>query len=324
MPLLPSSYRPPLFWQNGHASTIYAGTLKKVYGISQNRERLPLPDGDYIDLDWSMPRNPSKKVVLLLHGLEGNAQRAYILGSAKHANQSGLDACAINLRGCSGTPNLKYRSYHSGATEDITTVIGHIIAKNIYESIYILGYSLGGNLCLKYLGEGSEIPLQVKGAVGISVPCELHSACIELLKPKNKAYSWHFKRQLLAKLRKKQQMFPERITKEAIKSIQTLKDFDDIYTSKAHGFTDALDYYKKCSCRQFLSGIDVPSLIINAKNDSFLGPACYPYKEARDNPKLFLETPHFGGHVGFWGKKGPTYAEQRAIDFFAGLGKNGT
>jgi predicted alpha/beta-fold hydrolase len=316
MPLVSSNYKPPFLLRNGHFSTIYSGVFRKVHGLSQKRERITLNDGDFLDLDWSECKTPTNKVVILLHGLEGNAQRHYITGSAKKFNQNNFDACSVNFRGCSGEDNVLYKSYHSGATGDLIEVIQHIKNNKTYDAIYLMGFSLGGNLIMKYLGETNKIPNQIKGAVGISVPCSLKSACDELLKSKNALYSQRFKKHLLSKLRAKRQLFPDQISKTAIKSIKTLKDFDDVYTSKAHGFIDALDYYDKCSCKQFLSAIPIPSLILNAKNDSFLGEACYPFDEALTNSNLHLEVPDFGGHVGFWGKKNSSYAEERGVEFF--------
>ena len=212
-----------------------------------------------------------------------------------------------------------YRSYHSGATEDLIEVIDHILNTRNYGEIYLKGFSLGGNLLLKYLGEGNQIPKEMKGAVAVSVPCSLHSSCKQLLSAKNVLYAQRFKKNLLDKLRQKQQLFPERITNADIKKIKTLKDFDDIYTSRAHHFKDALDYYEQCGSLQFLPNIAVPSLIINAKDDSFLGPECYPFEEVGQNANLYLETPNYGGHVGFWGKKNITYTEKRALDFFESI-----
>lgn len=262
-----------------------------------------LSDGDFLDLDWSDSVTQTQKLVILLHGLEGDAQRPYITGSAKILNQNGYDTCAVNYRGCSGEPNVKYRSYHSGATEDLIEVLNHILNTKNYSEIYLKGFSLGGNLLLKYLGEGNDVPKEIKGAVAVSVPCNLHDSCKQLLSIKNIMYAIKFKGNLLDKLRQKQHMFPNKISDNDIKSIKTLKDFDDIYTSQAHGFEDALDYYKKSSSLQFLPHIQVPSLIINAKDDSFLGPECYPVKETDRNTKLFLEMPSYGGHVGFWDRK---------------------
>ncbi|MDT0538468.1 alpha/beta fold hydrolase [Croceitalea sp. P059] len=315
MPLVPSNYKPPFPFRNGHFSTIYSGVFRKISGLVQKRERIETPDYDFLDLDWSESVLPTKKVVLLFHGLEGDAQRHYIAGSAKKFTQNGFDTCAVNLRSCSGQLNRLYRSYHSGATEDVVCVVEHILKNKSYDEIYLMGFSLGGNLILKYLGEGNHIPNHIKAAVGVSVPCSLKSACDELLNSKNVLYSKRFKKHLIAKLWQKQKLFPDRITTTEISSIHTLKDFDDIYTSQAHGFKDALDYYEKCSCKQFLPQIKIPSLVLNAKNDSFLGDACYPFNEADSNKNLFLEVPDFGGHVGFWGKQNSSYAEQQALDF---------
>ncbi|MEQ5790131.1 alpha/beta fold hydrolase [Muricauda sp. NFXS6] len=316
MPQLNSNYTPPILFRNGHFATIYSGIIRSVNGVVQKRERLILSDGDFMDLDWSDSSTPTKKLVVLLHGLEGDAQRPYITGSAKILNQNGYDACAVNYRGCSGEPNKMYRSYHSGVTEDLIEVLDHILNTKNYSEIYLKGFSLGGNLLLKYLGEGNNVPKELKGAVAISVPCNLNDSCQQLLSPKNILYAIRFKGNLLGKLRQKQQLFPEKISDADIKRIKTLKDFDDIYTSQAHGFEDALDYYKKSSSLQFLPHIQVPCLIINAKDDSFLGPECYPVKETDKNAKLFLEMPNYGGHVGFWGKNNITYTEKQALSFF--------
>ena len=319
MPQLTSNYLPPFLFRSGHFATIYSGIVRSVNGVVQKRERMVLSDGDFLDLDWSDSPTPTQKLVILLHGLEGDAQRPYITGSAKILNQNGYDTCAVNYRGCSGEPNITYRSYHSGATEDLIEVVDHILNTRNYAEIYLKGFSLGGNLLLKYLGEGNNVPKQLKGAVAVSVPCNLHDSCKQLLSPKNILYAIRFKGNLLEKLRQKQQLFPNKITDSDIKKIKTLKDFDDIYTSRAHGFKDALDYYQKSSSLQFLPTIQVPSLIINAKNDSFLGKECYPFTATENNPSLYLETPTFGGHVGFWGKNNITYTEKRALDFFDSL-----
>ena len=316
MPLVPSNYKPPFLFKNGHFSTIYAGVIRKVGGVVQKRERLELSDGDFLDLDWSESMQTTKKMVILLHGLEGDAQRHYIVGSAKRLNQNGFDVCAVNFRGCSGIPNRLYRSYHSGATEDLIAVIAHILETRAYSELSLFGFSLGGNLLLKYLGEGNHLPAEIKAAVAVSAPCDLKDACDQLLQSKNVLYSARFKKHLLEKLRAKRLVFPEQISESDIRKIITLKDFDDAYTAPAHGFKDALDYYRSCSSKQFLPEISIPSLILNAKNDSFLGKACYPFEEAMENPNIYLEVPEFGGHVGFWGRKNISYSEERALSFF--------
>jgi len=314
MPIVNSTYKAPFFFKNGFVSTVYSGLIRRV-SLKQERERITLSDGDFIDLDWSYSAEKTSKVIIMLHGLEGNGQRPYMLGPAKLFNNNGVDAVCINFRGCSGEPNLKYRSYHSGATEDLVDIFNHLINVKLYSEIYVHGISLGGNMILKYLGERSEFPSEIKGVVAVSVPCDLNGSCEELHTIKNKLYHDNFKRYLVNRLKEKQMQHSDKLNVNEINSIKTLKDFDNMYTSKAHGFKDADDYYKQCSSLQFLLCIKVPTLIINALNDSFLSPECYPIKEAKHNENLFLEMPNHGGHVGFVKFKGFYYNETRALDF---------
>lgn len=315
MPIIESEYKPPFWAKKSFVSTVFSGLARQVKGLEQTRERITLPDNDFIDLDWSYSNNPSKKVIILLHGLEGHAQRPYVTGPAKLFSDNGIDACAVNFRGCSGEPNLLYRSYHSGATEDLEAVVDEVLSKKKYQEIYIKGISLGANMALKYVGERTDVPKEVKAIIAVSSPCDLKGSCDELLSIKNKHYAIRFLDHLKKKLKPKLTQFPKDITVADFSSIKSLIDFDDVYTSKAHGFTDAFDYYKKASCLQFLPNIKVPSLIINALNDSFLSPECYPVKEAKQNPNLYLEMPKYGGHVGFIDKNNIYYNEQRALDF---------
>ncbi len=316
MPNLLSVYQPPLLFRNGHVSTVYYGLFRRITDFEQERERLELPDGDFMDLDWSYARRRTNKVVILLHGLEGHGQKPYITGSAKHFNLAGYDCCAVNFRGCSGVPNRLYRSYHSGATEDLEAVVNHILNTGDYRQLYIKGFSLGGNMVLKYAGEGRQVPDALKGIVAISAPVDLHSSLRALMSWENIPYARRFRKHLVEKLKAKQPLYPELLPDSEIEKIKTLKDFDDIYTSRAHGFTDALEYYAQCSSGQFLDNIRVKALIINAKNDSFLGPECYPYREAEANELLYLEVPDYGGHVGFYDVQNIAYTEKRALKFF--------
>ncbi|NND51399.1 MAG: alpha/beta fold hydrolase [Flavobacteriaceae bacterium] len=316
MPVVTSHYQAPLLFKNGHIATIYSGLFRKVNAIQSERERLLLPDGDFIDLDWSFSSATANRLVILLHGLEGDADRPYMLGSARLFNANNYDVVRVNFRGCSGEPNSKYRSYHSGATDDLNDIILWILETKKYDELYIKGFSLGGNIALKYLGEGNEIPKEIKAAMAVSVPCSLGGSCTELHTLKNRLYHDRFKKHLIAKLKQKYEQFPSMVTRDQIKSIRTLKDFDDVYTSKAHGFKDADDYYKQCSSLQFLHNIKVPSLILNAKNDSFLSDDCYPENKAAENSKLYLEIPTSGGHVGFYQSNNLYYNEKRSLNFF--------
>ena len=320
MPLLTSSYRPEVFFRNGHLATIYSALLRKVEGPEQFRERIPLPDGDFLDLDWSRSETPTHKVLVLLHGLEGNAQRPYMTGSARLFSARGYDVCAVNLRGCSGVPNRLFRSYHSGATEDLHAILRHVLKMSKYKKVYLKGFSLGGNLILKFLGEHPQYSDRITGAAAISVPCDLHDSLLQLNKAKNWLYTRRFLSTLREKVREKQKRFPERITTAEVEKIRSLKDFDDYYTSRAHGFTDALDYYTRCSSLRFLEGIRVPTLLLNARNDSFLGPRCYPVEACRNHSSVYFESPDYGGHVGFVGEGSHYYSERRSLEFLDSCG----
>ncbi|MGB3607751.1 YheT family hydrolase, partial [Psychroserpens sp.] len=207
------------------------------------------------------------------------------------------------------------RSYHSGATEDLEDVIQHCIQQKKYKTIYLKGISLGGNVVLKYLGEDRVIPSEIKAAIAISTPANLNGSATELHKMKNRAFAIRFRKHLLDKLRVKQKQFPERLKDKDLNEIKTLREFDEFYTSKAHGFKGATDYYEKCSSVQFLHNIKVPTLMISALNDSFLSPGCFPVKAAKHNDNLFLEMPNHGGHVGFIQKGDVYYNEKRALEF---------
>jgi len=315
MPIVKSHFKSSLVFKNGFIATVYSGLIRRLK-INQFRERITLRDDDFIDLDWSYGKNPSKSVVILLHGMEGHGQRPYITGPALLFNENDIDAICVNFRCCSGELNLKYSSYHSGKSEDLDDVVKHVVSLKKYDSIFIKGISLGANMLLKYLGEGNSIPPQVKGGMAVSAPCDLSGSAKALHKIINLPYQINFLWGLVKRLKLKQKQFPDLISKSQVRSIFTLNDFDEVYTSRAHGFKNAQDYYEKASSLQFLKSIKTPVLVLNALNDSFLSKNCYPYKEAEQNPFLYLETPAKGGHVGFISWNDYYYNEKRALDFF--------
>ncbi|WP_010231039.1 YheT family hydrolase [Gillisia marina] len=316
MPILKSTYNPPYIFRNYHISTIYSAKLRSVKTVLQTRERLQLEDGDFLDIDWSYAKScSSNKVLIILHGLDGNAQRPYVMGLAHHFNRHAWDVAAINFRGCSGEINKLYRSYNAGASEDLKQVVTQILSKKKYESLAINGFSLGGNLLLKYLGEGNNLPKELKAGVAISAPCDLHASLKKLNENRNWLYSKRFVRQLKKQLFLREKHFPEKITKEQIANCTNLLSIDELYTSQAHGFTDALEYYEKSSALSFIPNIKTPTLLINAKNDGFLSENSSPVEMAKNNPNFYLETPEYGGHVGFLQNKEATYTEERALEF---------
>jgi len=274
-------------------------------------------DNDFVDLDFS--KIGSKQLVLVLHGLEGNSDRQYARGMVKMANQRGFDAMVFNQRSCSGEMNLLPTSYHSGKSDDLKFVIEEI-AKD-YESIFLVGFSLGGNILLKYLGEqGSIVLKQIKKAVAISVPVDLSDSAIQLAKRQNWIYMRRFLKTLKAKTTKKMQQFEAlSISIDELNSCNSFIDFDNLYTAPVHGFKDANDYWKQASSKQFLNDIALPTLLVNALDDPFLGKHCYPYQEAKLNKQLELITPKHGGHVGFgesFNIENPLWTEGLAMQFF--------
>lgn len=309
-----STYSPSFIFKNGHVNTMYRAVFCNP-NLDYKRKRVELSDGDFVDLDFSTIG--SRKLVLLIHGLEGNSNSSYMISLTSELNRAGYDAVSLNLRGCSGEPNRLFSSYHSGKTEDIEEVFNYIITNYDYHELNMVGYSLGGNLTLKYLGE-KERPY-INTGVAISSPCDLQSTAIKMTAVSNKLYLNVFLRTLKEKALQKSEQFPDSfLTKDYIQKIKSFKELDDFYTAPANGFKSAEDYWQKASCKQFIPGIKTKSLLINALDDPFFTAESYPIEEARDHKYFHLEVPKYGGHVGFMTylntNKLP-WCEQRILSF---------
>jgi uncharacterized protein len=321
MPFLQeSSYRAPSWLPGGHLQTIQPALFRRVVRVTSRTERLELPDGDFIDLAWT--GNQRKRLAILSHGLEASMDTEYIRGMAGALVHRGWDVLTWNFRGCGGEPNRLLRMYHSGATEDLHSVIRHAIARHPAGSIDLIGFSLGGNLTLKLLGEDPDhLPPQIRGAVAFSTPCDLGCSSRQLSLFSNKIYMERFLIAMRAKVRAKKRMFPDRLDLTGLGLVRTFRQFDDRYTAPIHGFRDAVDYWEKNSCRQFLSAIRIPTLLVNAANDPFLGPACHPREEAEASSHFYFEMPETGGHVGFptTGNSAENWMETRAAEFLTAI-----
>ncbi len=317
MPVISSRFRPPFFLREGHVQTILPVLWPRRVDVVFERERLELEDGDFLDLDWL--RQGRARLAIVSHGLEGSSAGGYIRGMAAALSAAGWDVLAWNFRGCSGEPNRLLRSYHSGETGDLGRVVRHAAQATIRHGL--VGFSLGGNVTLKYLGEAPPHPA-VKAAVAISVPVDLAS-CARALDQRlgNRLYLRRFLASLIAKMEAKAVRFPREMDVGGIRSIQSFQEFDDRYTAPIHGFRDAADYWAQSSSRQFLPRIAVPTLLLSARNDPFLTPESFPAVEAENNPMLFLEAPDSGGHVGFLDLAGgmKPWSEGRALEFLAGV-----
>jgi len=314
------SYQAP-FWQfNGHIQSIYPSMFRKMKFSYTERERLELPDGDFVDLDWfahPLAFFGQRRLVILTHGLEGNSQRQYILGAALRFAEAGFDVLAWNCRSCSGEINRKPKFYHHGDTEDLRCVIDRAISVRKYQHISLVGFSLGGSLSLRIAGDPPDrLPSAVKSVIGFSVPCDLKSSAVELSKPGKKFYQDRFLRKLGGKLKIKSTIYPDLINCDGFEKIRDFETFDNRYTAPLHGFTDAAEFYEKASVKNHLASIKVPALLVQAANDPFLTKECLALDEANGNPYLKLEILNGGGHCGFM-QQGQvfTWAEDRAVKF---------
>lgn len=316
MPIVSSSdYQAQGPFRNTFFNTVYPALFRRTPIVNYIRERITTPDADFLDLDWS--RVGSSRLVVALHGLEGQADRAYIQGMIKHFNDQGWDGLALNYRGCSGEPNVQLRSYHMAATEDVHHVLDYAAQQHAYQAIVLVGFSLGGNLTLRVLAEVAHAPpAWLKAAVAFSVPCDIASANVEIHRWYNYLYLRRFLKTLNAKAKLKARQFPDRVKLPA-KMPTTFYEFDDWYTGPIHGFKDGDDYYAKANSSQVLDAIKTPVLLINASDDTFLSPACYPKEIAQQSSYLFFEQPDHGGHVGFghFDADKPYWSETRAYQF---------
>ncbi len=321
MPVLPEpEYLPPFPFQNGNIATLYPPLFRPTPPLPvPGRERIDTPDGDYLIIDRHQSDHANtRKLAVISHGLEGHSRKKYVLGMARMVTSLGYDAACWDQRGCSREANLLPRSYHSGETNDIHTVITHCLDSDKYDDVALIGFSMSGNQILKYLGENPDrVPPQVAAAAVFSVPVDLAASERVLARPSRRIYFEYFMKGLRKKIRGKARRFPDLIDPTHLKGIQTLRQFDDIYTAPCNGFTDAADYYARSGSKQFLAHIAVKTLLVNAQNDPFLPKECYPVHEAAKSDHLHLEMPKYGGHVGFVQKNSANvyWSEERVRDF---------
>lgn len=318
-------FQTPLWLWNGHWQTVYPALFRTVEGVVYRRERLPTPDGDFLLLDWceAGPQMDDKPLVILSHGFEGDSHRPYVKGMVKALRGAGFSCLAWNYRSCGGELNLTPGFYHSGATADLDLVIRHAIGTG-YRQIALVGFSLGGNLTLKYLGESRLRPKEVAGAVCFSVPLDLEACSLHLDKPVNRIYQQRFLKSLKIKVEEKARAHPAHVDAAKLRYATSVYAFDDLYTGPLHGYKGAGDYYSSCSARYFLSTIDRPTLIVNAANDPMVPEYSLPLKELERLSKVNLWLSSQGGHCGFLqrgAKNGPYWSENVATNFLVDLMK---
>ncbi len=310
-------YRAPHGFGSGNVQTLWASLVRRVPPVAYRREALALPDGDVLDLDRApADSGTARRVVLIAHGLEGSSSRTYVRGMVRAVTARGWDAVAWNLRGCGGTPNRLVRAYHSGATEDLEAVVRHVLAEG-YEQVGLVGFSLGGNLTLKYVGDaGADLDPRIVGAVGISVPIDLAGSSETMERLTRRPYMRRFLRTLVRKAEQKAQVFADAPSTDGMRRMRSFREFDGRFTAPLHGFASAEDYWARASALPVLGQIRTPTLLVNALDDPFLSSSCYP--TGLDNPHLTLLTPRDGGHVGFVTRGAEYWSETVAAEWVGG------
>ncbi len=284
---------------NAHLQTIWANTVKSYSSVKSSSERVELPDGDFVDLEWSPPGELG--VVLLLHGLEGGADSSYIKAIFSQLTKSNFQAVLLQFRGCSGVPNRLTRTYHSGHTSDLDYV-AQLIVKRLGKLSAVIGYSLGGNVLLKWLGESNKSGLADR-ALAVSVPFDLAKSATRL----DQGFSRIYRNRLIRSLQNKYILKAGKnelpCTIEEIRRLKSFWSFDEKLTAPIHGFSSAEDYYTQSSCQYYLNKVSIPTLIIQSKDDPFLSEDALP-KESDLSPHVHLILTDKGGHVAFLEKNG--------------------
>lgn len=309
---------------NGHVQTLYR-KFSAAQQLAHSRQRVDLKDGDFIDLDWALTPNESASsntIVLILHGLCGSSQSSYVLALQALLSAQHIPNVAMNFRGCSGESNRLARSYHSGASEDLREVL-HALSKSYPQSeLRAVGYSLGANVLLKYLGEEGDAAL-CKRAVAVSTPFRLADCSRAMLSGLSALYGRYFVNRLTASMQDKLRDLKAIQQGDEYARLKKLKlperfaniwQFDDLVTAPLHGFTDAADYYAKCSSAGFLGAIHTPTLLIQSADDPIIPQSTLP--AADELPaQVSMQLTDRGGHVGFVAARQPDWLEQQINRF---------
>lgn len=312
-----NQFKPAWWLLNSHLQTIWPALFRSdIRDLKLKRERVELPDGDFIDLDW-VGRERQGPTVLILSGFEGSINSHYSKGMLKSVYDRGWRGVFMHFRGCSGEPNRLPRGYHSGETKDVAYVVNWLLEHQPNTKIAAIGYSLGGNMLLKWLGEsGAANPLSA--AIAVSVPYDLFKVAYRVQHGFSRLYQWYLLKCVRNRLLKKPRYTSPCIDMRLLAAANTITAFDSTYTVPLHGFDSVDDYYRKTSSRQYLRTIRVPTLLLHAKDDPFMTEDVIPHPfELSENVQL--EVTDAGGHVGFIAGKYPWspryWLEERVPEF---------
>jgi len=322
--VVPIHYRPPPWLRGGHVQTIWPSRIRRP-AIVLRRERVEASDGDFWDFDWLVaPAKPDAPLVVLFHGLEGNTHSHYARALLAHLAEIGWRGVVPHFRGCGGEPNRLPRAYHSGDHEDIGAMLAAVRARTPHATtMYATGISLGGSALLNWLGRAQgEAPREIAAAAAISTPLDLSVAGYAIGRGANRIYTHYFLRTLKPKAIDMAARFPGLLDAAKIRRVRSMWEFDEMVTSRLHGFTGADDYWTRASCKPWLGGVAIPTLVLNARNDPFIPGESLP-RVNEVSRWITLEQPSDGGHAGFLVGPAPgrlSWLPQRIVRFFCGHG----
>lgn len=310
----------PAWWCRGrHAQTVWGAQCWPVPPVPRHRQRWETPDGDFLDVD-EVPAAPGAPSIIVLHGLESSSRSRQVVGLLRVAHRRGWRGFGVNFRSCSGEPNRLRRAYSAGETSDLAWVIQQVVARHPGTMVCCAGFSLGGNVLLKYLGEqAATAPPELKAAVAISTPFDLAVSVREMEQGISRIYMTRLVGRLKRKTLAKLDRFPDLVDRHTLRTVRTISEFDEAVTAPVNGFASAAAYWSASSSAAFLSRIQRPTLLINAYDDPFFPGAALPRQRVSQNPFLTAEFPQAGGHTGFisgrWPGRPIYWAEERAMGF---------
>ena len=298
-------YQPPWWLPDGNAQTIYSAKLAQRYVGAKprwQRERWDTPDGDFVDVDWrsdDIALPDDAPLLVLFHGLEGSSSSHYAQAFAQEAKLRGWHMAVPHFRGCSGELNWAPRAYHSGDFEEVGWMLSRFQMQH-RGPIFAVGISLGGNALMRWAGEmGHSASQVVQGIASVCSPIDLTASGHAIDTGFNKAvYARMFLATMKPRAMQKLAQFPGLFDPQELRAANTLYAFDNVFTAPLHGFNGTDDYWVRASAKPGLTRVQVPALVLNARNDPFIPATCLPTQDQVSN-HVTLWQPEQGGHVGF-------------------------
>ena len=309
--VIESPFSAPRWLRNRHLQTIFPSLpLPRVPRPPLTRRILDLPDGDATVVDWlagSHLSDHSQPLLVLLHGLESSAESSYARQLLWAASRQGWRAAVLHFRDCGDYRNRLPRRYHAGETSDLRYFLGHLRDRGLEGPVVAAGYSLGGNVLLKYLGEDG-LNARLDAAAAVCVPLSLQHCADALTNGFSRFYQKHLLKRMKLAVRSKFDPHTAAFDWQRAMEATTFAEFDDAVTAPLHGFSGKDEYYEKCSSLRFLSAIERPTLVINSADDPFMSADMLPTADAL-SAQVTLEISRQGGHVGFVGGGTPWQPE---------------